>query len=277
MPRDSSGNMTLAKPPFVAGVASSAPDLNSDLADIAAELSDSLSRSGKGGLTSPLKFLDGTEPLPAITFTSEPSSGWYRIAANILGLAIAGVEKLRATLTGLSLSEALEFGGAGAQSLFKTTAGGLRFGTAAGGGAVDLYSEGVARASLKTSGSIGFGNYPLQECGTPVGSADAATKGYVDSRFGVAALVTGATAAIVTQVNDGTHILGGATHVGAGVYSFTLTGVTANAILNASLAASVAAAGMIRCVANGAGVFVWTYDAAGNPQDRDFHVHVVSL
>lgn len=111
MARDSGGNMSLAKPPFVDGTASSAPDMNTVLSDIATELTDSLSRSGKGGLLAPLKFLDGALATPAISFTNETGSGWYRVASNIIAWVVAGVERMRATTTGVAITGTLTASG----------------------------------------------------------------------------------------------------------------------------------------------------------------------
>ena len=51
MPRDASGNMTLpVGNPVVSGTAISSAVQNATMADLAAEIQDSLSRSGKGGM-----------------------------------------------------------------------------------------------------------------------------------------------------------------------------------------------------------------------------------
>lgn len=70
---------------------------NGTMPDIATALTDSLSRSGKGGMTAVLKLPDGTVSAPAVTFTSDPDNGMYRIGANELGFAAGGTKFLSST------------------------------------------------------------------------------------------------------------------------------------------------------------------------------------
>jgi len=48
------------------------------MSDIANEMTNSLSRDGQGGMLSPLQFADGTLVAPSISFTTEPTLGFYR-------------------------------------------------------------------------------------------------------------------------------------------------------------------------------------------------------
>lgn len=125
---------------------------NTTLSDVATALTDSLDRYGRGGMLAALKLLDGSAAAPGLAFTSESSSGLYRIGSNILGLSIAGVERTRwtssgATITGaLAVTGALTVGGVGVVpgnyvlkagdtmtgSLINSAAWGLRSSTAAG-------------------------------------------------------------------------------------------------------------------------------------------------
>ena len=97
MPRDNLGVVTLVVGnPVVNGTAISADVHNATVADLAAMIEDSLSRSGKGGMDSPMQFADGTAANPAITFSSETTTGFFR-SAGLLGLAVVGA--VRASLT----------------------------------------------------------------------------------------------------------------------------------------------------------------------------------
>jgi hypothetical protein len=60
--------------------------------DISTEMSDSLSRSGKGGMTAALQLADGTVTSPGLTFVSDANSGLYRIAADNIGMSVGGVK-----------------------------------------------------------------------------------------------------------------------------------------------------------------------------------------
>lgn len=100
MSRNASGTYTLpASNPVVSGTTIATAWANTSLADLAAEVTDSLSRSGKGGMLTSLKLGDGTVTAPAVTFTNETNSGLYRAAASDMRLAVGGVDRLRLTGT----------------------------------------------------------------------------------------------------------------------------------------------------------------------------------
>lgn len=81
--RNSSGTYSLpAGNPVVAGTTISATTHNSTNSDIATELTDSLSRSGKGAMLAPLQGYDGTVSAPGYTWGSDADTGLYRIGAN---------------------------------------------------------------------------------------------------------------------------------------------------------------------------------------------------
>lgn len=100
--RNSAGTMSLFTPgnPVTSGTSISSSWANNTLSDFASEITDSLSRSGKGGMLAALRGVDGTVSSPAVSFTNEPVSGFYRIGANDLGLAVNGALKHEWTSTG---------------------------------------------------------------------------------------------------------------------------------------------------------------------------------
>jgi hypothetical protein len=101
MPRDANGNYTLpAGNPVVSGQPISSSVQNSTMSDVASSLTDSLSRSGKGGMLAPLPFGDGSVANPAITFTSELTTGIYRPGAGQFGITILGVQVAYAAADG---------------------------------------------------------------------------------------------------------------------------------------------------------------------------------
>src|SRR5689334_6556585 len=94
--RNSSGTYSTPNT-FVSGTTINSAAVNANFSDIATELTDSLDRSGKGGMLASLRGVDGTVAAPAFSFTSESGSGLYRIGASDLGWAIAGTKKLELT------------------------------------------------------------------------------------------------------------------------------------------------------------------------------------
>lgn len=91
MPRDSAGNYTLpAGNPVITGTIIASTWANTTFADLSAEMTDSLDRSGKGGMLAALHIFDGVVGAPGISFASETGTGLYRIGAAQLGIAVNG-------------------------------------------------------------------------------------------------------------------------------------------------------------------------------------------
>jgi len=111
MARNSSGTMSSVNGPYVVGTVIDQSQVNARLTDIESELTDSLCRSDKGGMTGALKGTDGTVSAPAVAFTSEPGTGLYRIGNGDLGVAILGTKRLELTATGLTVTGALAISG----------------------------------------------------------------------------------------------------------------------------------------------------------------------
>lgn len=79
MPRDASGNYTLpAGNPVVGGTIITANWANPTMDDIGNELTNSLDREGRGGMLVAFKNIDGSVSAPGITWTNEPTSGFFR-------------------------------------------------------------------------------------------------------------------------------------------------------------------------------------------------------
>ena len=97
MPRDESGTYTLpsGSNPVVAGTVIEAADFNATANDIAAALTDSLSRDGDGGMTVPFEFSDGTVSAPGITWTSEITTGVYRAGTADMRIAVSAADVFR--------------------------------------------------------------------------------------------------------------------------------------------------------------------------------------
>jgi len=93
MPRNVSGNYSLPLPPVVADTTIEADWANTTDDDLAQALTDSLDRAGRGGMTAPLKLVDGTEALPGLTFNSQSGTGVYRGSA-VLGFSHTGVTRM---------------------------------------------------------------------------------------------------------------------------------------------------------------------------------------
>jgi hypothetical protein len=101
MPRDSAGNFSLvAGNPVQSGEVIASTWANSTLDDVAVGLSDSLDRSGRGGMLAPFRFADGTNLLPGAAWVNETSTGLYRFDGGDLRLAVLTQDIMRWQTTG---------------------------------------------------------------------------------------------------------------------------------------------------------------------------------
>src|SRR5512138_2797140 len=108
MPRNSSGTYsTPAGQPVVAGTTISSTAHNNLVGDLAAEITDSASRSGKGGFTAPIRGADGTVNAPTHSFTSETGTGLYRKGASNPAIAVNESLRQEWTSTGSTVTGAL--------------------------------------------------------------------------------------------------------------------------------------------------------------------------
>jgi hypothetical protein len=101
MPRNASGTFSLVSGnPVVSGTLIDATWANNTLNDIANEMTDSLSRSGQGGMLAPLRLTDGVQATPGLGFTNEPGSGLYRAGTNEWWSVAGGAQVQQHTANG---------------------------------------------------------------------------------------------------------------------------------------------------------------------------------
>lgn len=101
MPRNGSGTYTLpAGNPVESGTLIEATWANDTLSDMANEITDSLSRSGEGGMLAPFRLADGTLGSPGIAWLNETSTGFYRAGTNEMWAAVGGTQIQQFTING---------------------------------------------------------------------------------------------------------------------------------------------------------------------------------
>ncbi len=144
MPRNSSGTYSLYTPgnPVVTNTVISSTWANNTLADLASALTDSLSRSGDGGMQAPLELTNGAIGAPAVTWSAETTSGWYRASAGNFRFSVSAADALTVTSSGLGVAAGLTV--TGATVLGAATGGGQGVGTV---NAVGVYDDGVLLAN----------------------------------------------------------------------------------------------------------------------------------
>lgn len=93
MPRNASGVYTLPATNPVAPYTTIATSwANPTLDDIAQALTNSLDRTGAGGMLAPVHFTDGTLGAPGISFANEVSLGLFRYMSGIMAGVAGGVQ-----------------------------------------------------------------------------------------------------------------------------------------------------------------------------------------
>jgi hypothetical protein len=97
MARGPQGTYTLPLPPVNPDELIESNWANTSLDDISGALTDSLSRSGKGGMTAAFAIFDGTITAPGLAFTTEGNSGLYKAAAGEIRMSALGTDCMRWT------------------------------------------------------------------------------------------------------------------------------------------------------------------------------------
>lgn len=96
MPRDANGNYTLpAGNPVVAGTTIDSVWCNTTMDDIANAITDSLDREGRGGMLVPFENADGNVAAPGVTWSNEPSSGFYRNSLGDMRVSVLSLNHMR--------------------------------------------------------------------------------------------------------------------------------------------------------------------------------------
>lgn len=102
MPRNPNGFFTLGPGnPVVSGTIIDTDWANPTLADIANEITNSLSREGEGGMLVPLKFINGSMTNPGISWVNEIRTGFYLAGDEDMRVSVDGIDSLRWTPNGV--------------------------------------------------------------------------------------------------------------------------------------------------------------------------------
>lgn len=152
MARNGSGTYVVPNT-FSAGQVIAASAENENFSDAGSEITNSLPRDGQAGMTGQFKATSGTAPLPSITFTSDPTTGFYRKSSGVIGIAVSGAEVGSISSAGLTITGVTPIG-----------AGMDYWGTTAPTGWIFPYGQAVSRttyallfAAIGTTYGIGDG------------------------------------------------------------------------------------------------------------------------
>jgi hypothetical protein len=211
MPRNGSGTYTLpAGNPVSPGTTIESSWANTTLSDIATELTNSLSRTGAGGMLASFRVADGSITTPGVAFLNETNSGFYRASAGNIRWGVTGVDVVLLSASGVVIPAGRTttmngnatvggtFGVTGAATLSSTLAvtGSI---TATGGLVGNITSSGTSTfTDVTISGTLDMtagSSATITGLLTPTSASDAANKGYVDTQDALRLALAGGTMA----------------------------------------------------------------------------------
>lgn len=103
MARNGSGTMSIINS-FSANTTAESEKVNANFSDVASEITNSLPRDGQAAMTGQLKASTGTAATPSISFGSDTNTGFYRKAADTIGVIAGGVEVAEMSSTAVAFS-----------------------------------------------------------------------------------------------------------------------------------------------------------------------------
>ncbi len=157
MPRNGSGTFTLVTGnPVVTGTTIESTWANNTLSDIATAMTDSLSRSGQGGMTAAFRAADGTASVPGIAWSSESGTGFYRSGSADTRLVITTTEVQKWLSTGTSVTGTFSVSGAATLNNFSSSSATLTGGTINGVAIGGSTPAAGAFTTLAASGNVTF-------------------------------------------------------------------------------------------------------------------------
>jgi hypothetical protein len=210
MPRNTSGVYTLPSGnPVVPGTTIDAAWANDTMEDMANEITNSLSRTGAGGMLAPFRIADGLVTGPGLSFLNETNTGLYRSGAGSVWMSVLGVNTTQFSTTGLLIPSGKALtaqGNASVGGTFAVTGATTLASTLAVTGALSA-TGGVLGNVTAASGTSTFNNVTINgnldmdagSAGTitnlpnPTNAGDAANKAYVDAQDALRLALTGGT------------------------------------------------------------------------------------
>lgn len=109
MARNGSGTYSVPNS-FSANTTIESAKVNQNFSDVGSEITGSLPRNGEAGMTGQFKAADGTSSAPGMSFSSDTDTGFYRSAANTIGVAGTLQDSNSVTVVGMPTGVILPYG-----------------------------------------------------------------------------------------------------------------------------------------------------------------------
>ncbi len=214
MPRNASGIYTLpGGNPVTPGDVIEADWANTTLEDVADALTNSLSRTGAGGMLAPFRIADGNVSGPGLSYLNETNTGLYRSGSGSTWMAVLGVNVAQFSTVGLTVAagKALTvLGNASASGTLSVTGATTLASTLAVTGAITATGGVVGNVTGNVTAASGTSTFndvvitgaldmtagssaTITGLSTPTNASDAANKGYVDTQDALKLSLTGGT------------------------------------------------------------------------------------
>lgn len=219
MPRNTSGVYTLPSGnPVVPGTTIDAAWANDTMEDLANEITNSLSRTGAGGMLSPFRIADGTVTVPGLAFLNETNTGLYRSGSGSAWVSVLGVNVAQFTSSGVSIPSTKALAALG-----NLSAGGTLSVTGATALSSTLVVTGPITATGGITGAVSSSSASITGGSinnTPIGGTTASTGAFttLSATGGITANVTGNVIGDVT--GNVTGDLSGNVSTGTGTSTF---------------------------------------------------------
>lgn len=230
MPRNGAGTYTLpAGNPVEANTVITADWGNTTMEDLGNEITNSLSREGDGGMNAPLRFVDGDQNAPGISWVSETNTGFYYLGAGEFWVSVLGTNIVQFTANGVLIPTGIDLIVQGDVELNgniqvdgNLTVDGTIFGDVTGNVTGNLAGNVTAASGTSTFTNVTVNtgmdmtNGIIANVATPIASADAANKAYVD-------LVAGGVSS-VAMTAPAVFTVGGSPITSTGTLALTYSG-----------------------------------------------------
>ena len=158
MPRNGSGTYTLPTGnPVVSGTTIESSWANTTLSDLASEMTNSLSRTGAGGMTGAFRAANGTSTVPGIAWADETGTGFYRAGTSDTRFVVQTAEVQKWTASGSSVTGTF------------TASGDVGIGTTSPSARLSVDSGSTALLANFNSTNANGGFLRFQNSGTSIG------------------------------------------------------------------------------------------------------------